>query len=307
MDIKTAIERCVSDLSLAPKTKEAYAYGLGRFAEYLHTKGVEITDDISRLNIDHFIYYYPWLNKYSKQTANLWGTASRTLLDWLVTAGILTLEYKDTIRYNSAKLKAHRRRQNRLPRWPKEDDVSKLLKAARLRDEDSPTKERDIALLEFFASTGCRNNEVVQLKVRDLDLKNRTTIVMGKGSKERRVWFSPAAAEAIRAYWAVRKSANSNDPVFSRHDRKIGKGKLAPMSTDTPRNIVKEIMILAGIERGKFSPHYFRHAFAIQALSKTGNLAVVQDLLGHDDPKSTRVYAKIRSEDLQREHRKIFG
>lgn len=68
-----------------------------------------------------------------------------------------------------------------------------------------------------------------------------------------------------------------------------------------------EDLSLAGIDPSKFSPHYFRHAFAIHILSETGNLALAQDLLGHSDPKSTRVYAKIRADDLQKAHKKIFG
>ena len=64
------------------------------------------------------------------------------------------------------------------------------------------------------------------------------------------------------------------------------------------------VMEIAGID--KFTPHYFRHAFAIRMLSETGNLALVQDLLGHADPAATRVYAKIYPEDLRDAHHKIF-
>jgi integrase/recombinase XerD len=220
----------------------------------------------------------------------------------------MELDYRATLRYADAKKQSHRRRERKLPRWPKDDDVDRLLEGVRLMECDSPPKERNTAILEFLASTGCRNNEIVQLKVRDVDLKKMTTIVNGKGSKERRVFFNKNTADAIRSYWTSRKSSNLNDPLFARHDKKAGyHTALKPMSTDTPRNVVKAVVSFVGIEKGKFSPHYFRHAFAIRVLSETGNLALTQDLLGHDDPASTRVYAKIRSEDLQKAHSKIFN
>lgn len=306
MDVKTAMERCIADLSRAEKTKATYKGGLVRFAEYLGTKGVKMDDDVSTLNIEHFIYFVPWLNRYAKQTAGVYISSADCLLRWLVTAKIIFLDYRDTIRYTGIIKDSRRRRQDRLPRWPGENDVSNLLKAVKLCEEKSPTKERNIAMLEFLASTGCRNNEMVQLKVKDLEMKTRSTIVNGKGSKERRVFFNEETAAAIYAYWEARKSCNPNEPVFARHDKKAGKKVLRHMSTDTPRNVVKEMMILAGIEKGKFSPHYFRHAFAMKALSATHDVALVQDLLGHKDPKSTRVYAKIRAEDLLKAYREIF-
>jgi site-specific recombinase XerD len=70
--------------------------------------------------------------------------------------------------------------------------------------------------------------------------------------------------------------------------------------------VVDSIAKLAGIDPAHWSPHYFRHAFAIEALRKTGNLATVQDLLGHSSPHSTRIYAKIYDEDLEAAYRDVF-
>jgi len=92
--------------------------------------------------------------------------------------------------------------------------------------------------------------------------------------------------------------------LFCRHDKGAGV-KAKPITTTTIRDIVKVISNIAGVK--PFSPHYFRHAFAIRMLQETGNLALVQDLLGHDDPGSTRVYAKIYQDDLKKNYRKVFG
>lgn len=308
MEIKKAISMCIDDLSLAPRTSRAYRTGLDRFVEYLHTQGIEDTDDINKLNVDHFIYFLPYLNRqYSKGTAGVYASAAKALLDWMVISNIIHPDYQDTIRIQKAMSRSHKRHEDKLPRFPNKTDVPKMLEAVRLYEEKSPIKERNIALLEFLASTGCRNNEVVQLNVGDLDLVNRTTVVTGKGSKERRVWFSQSAADAIKEYWKIRDFANSTDPVFCSHDKGSKGRKTKRITTMTSQRVVKEIAILAGIDPHKFSPHYFRHAFAIRVLSETGNLALVQDLMGHKNSNSTRVYAKIYSEDMQAAHREIFG
>ena len=88
------------------------------------------------------------------------------------------------------------------------------------------------------------------------------------------------------------------------HDTGIGK-KISHLTTASIRDIVNEVKMASGIEN--FSPHYFRHAFAIKALRETGNLALVQDFLGHASPSATRVYAKIYPDDLAAAHQKIFG
>jgi len=308
MDIQTAISKCLNDLSLAQNTVRNYTSGLRRFAEFLTEQNLPPTAPLENLTIENFIAFMPWLDKlYAKQTAHMYNTAAGAFLNFLVIEGALQIDYVDGIRYKLASLRSTRRRQEKLPRWPKKDDVSKMQKAVREYTEESPRKERNIALIEFLASSGCRISEIIALNIQDIDLMKCSAIVMGKGSKERRVFFSQAASDALRNYWSARKSGQATDPVFARHDRGAGHKRIKRMTTNTARNIVKNIAGIAGIDPTKFSPHYFRHAFAIRVLSETGNLALTQDLLGHTDPKSTRNYAKIEAEDLQKAHAAIFN
>lgn len=308
MNIQTAINRCVDDLGLSKSTSKAYNVGLNAFVEYLKTQGVETSQDVSDLKIEHFIYFLPYLNKrYKKQTSNLYGVASKALLDWLVLADIVHLNYQETVRYQSATKKSHRRREDKLPRWPQRDDVTKSLAAVRLYEDKSPRKERNIALIEFLASTGCRVSEITALNVQDIDLVTRSAVVTGKGSKERRVFLCQSAIDALMEYWKVRGSNMATEPIFCAHDKGVNGRDTERMTPTTARRIVKAVAMLAGIDPNKFSPHYFRHAFAIRVLSETGNIALVQDLMGHKDSNSTRVYAKIYPEDLQAAHQKIFG
>ena len=230
------------------------------------------------------------------------------LLDYLVIAGVLEVDYKQSIRLQKAIRTANTRHAAPLPRIPTEGYAERIVKAAHDSPLDSPQKERDIAIIEFLFSSGCRNNEVTRLSVEDLDLDNRQALVTGKGGKQRFVFFSPEAAEAIRAYWRVRGFAGPSDPVFSRHDKGgARKHKRDHITTATIRNVVKDVANLAGVPIGQWSPHYFRHQYAETMLNRTGRIELVQDLLGHNSIDSTRRYAKIRPGELRIAHHEVFG
>jgi site-specific recombinase XerD len=307
MDIKKALQECMLDAegSRAEHTARAYKYALRLFQEYLEENKVKTSDPISSITLTHFIRYPGWLARqdYSKRTISLYVSGANFFLEWLVIQGILEPSYSETIRLKAATKSASSMREYPLPRWPKRGDVDKMLEAVHQLNESSPRLERDIALIEVLACTGCRANEVAQLSVRDINLIERSAIVTGKGKKQRYVFFNKSAIEALKAYWVARGYSAKDDPVFARHDKGAGKKHLK-ITTRTIQKVVNDVLMLAGID--KFSPHYFRHGFAIKTLNETDNLAMVQDLLGHASPHSTRVYAKIYPEDLQRMHRKVF-
>jgi integrase/recombinase XerD len=308
MKINEAIQECLADLCLADNTEKSYRNGLRVFLEFLMHNNLQPGDSVDLLDINHFIQFLPWLNNnYSKPTASVYATASKALMNYLVIMEHISLSYLDTLRYQKSYLRSHRRHEDRLPRFPQKDDVENMILAVQGQLEIAPRKERNIALIEFLACSGCRISEAIALNVGDIDLNNCSSIVKGKGSKERRIFLSQDSVQALSKYWSARKSKLPSDPVFARHDRGAGKDQIKRMTATTARNIVKKVATLAGIDPSKFSPHYFRHAFAMRVLSETGNLALAQDLLGHADPKSTRVYAKIRADDLQRAHKEIFG
>ena len=129
----------------------------------------------------------------------------------------------------------------------------------------------------------------------------------GKGGKERYVFFTRQTSDALQGYWSARGFSGKKDPAFSRHDKgsslKTGSAK-NHLSTATIRNVVKGCAVLAGLDH--FTPHWFRHAFAIKMLKDTGNLAMVQDLLGHASPTTTRIYAQVSEQTKQKLHRQVF-
>lgn len=310
MDIETSLIGFLDDLSIKKsiKTHITYASGINVFREYLY-QAVKLlpASPISDLEMNQVIGFVSYLGRqgYAKSTTGVYMASVRAYVEYMIIDGLMEPTYQETLRFQKAFKELRSRRESKLPRFPKRGDVQRMRDAAKLLPNASPRKERNIAIIEWLASTGCRIDEMSKLDINKIDMQDRSAVVTGKGSKERIVYFSSETADALIHYWTARKDSNPNSPVFRRHDRGAG-NKIKRMGTETIWNVVKDVMKIAGIEPKKFSPHYFRHDFAINMLKETGNLALVQDLLGHANPQSTRVYAKIRPEDLRDAHRKVY-
>lgn len=310
MKIRMLIKNTVKDVSerLSANTARVYKNGLDQFLEHLQVQGLSPDDDESKLTPDHFITYPTFLSNkdYTKQSIGVYLSSATALLNFLIIRGKFDFSYRADLRWKRAVAAARKKHEFRIPRFPDDETVSKILEAADLIDSKTPIKERNKAIVYMLATSGCRNAELISLRIADIDLRSCTAIVTGKGAKERQVFFSPDSIDYLKAYWKARKSCHQRDPAFARHDHLVGP-ELQPISTSTVRNVVDNFCKIAGIDCLEFSPHYFRHAFAIRMLAETSNLALVQDYLGHSDPKATRVYAKINQEQLVKTHQRIFG
>ena len=311
MNIQQAIDKCVlmAHTDRSPNTAKAYKNGIDKFGESLERKGLTTADNVGTITLEQFIEFPAWLssNKYSKQTLRVYTSGAKFFLEWLVIGGYIEPpDYKQSLRYQMAYRTVVRKHDSRFIRFPQRGEAEKMLAAVLVMEKKAPMLERDIAIIHFLYYTGCRNNEVAQLDITDIDMNDLSAVVVGKGNKERRVYFSQDVADKLRRYWELRGHSNPQEPVFCRHDRGVGK-KIKRLTTTSIRNIVDDVCMVAGIDKGQFTPHYFRHAFAIKMLRETKNLSLLQDLLGHASPASTRVYAKIYPDDLKKAHQEAFS
>ncbi len=315
MKMTEAFDLC-GDAAIATRsanTARAYKNALNIFAQFLESQKTSLTEPVENLTMEHFIRFPAWLalQGYSKKTIGVYIAGAKFLLDWLVINGTIQPNYSETLRYEMAVKQINRKRETRLPRTPEKGAIEKIITTLENIEIPDDTRERlitlrNISIIWFLITTGCRNNEIVKLKIKDLDLTGRKALVIGKGNKERRVFFNDIAAESIEKYWTERGFREKTHPVFARHDKGAG-NRIKNLTTRSVQNIVDDIITLAGLEKGTFTPHYFRHAFAIKMLHETHDLALVQDLLGHASPASTRVYAKIYPDELEKAHREVWN
>lgn len=164
-----------------------------------------------------------------------------------------------------------------------------------VRDGCRGYKEK--ALVEFLVSSGCRVSEVAGLRVDDIDWRDRKCKVIGKGNKERTVYFSVRAKLMLQLYIAERRGGEA---LFA--------SSRAPYEPLTDRGIEKMISKLGkriGMERLLY-PHLMRHTFASHALNCGMELTIIQHLLGHSDPKTTLIYAEIDPIRVQYEYNRMI-
>lgn len=167
------------------------------------------------------------------------------------------------------------------------------------RARNSCNTLRERAIFETLYSTGARVSEIEKLNRDDIDFKNRCAIVVGKGNKERYVFFSAKALVAVEDYLKTRTDENLALFVCSRapHNR-LKKGSIEAE--------IKKIGERSGIERNLF-PHLLRHTFATNLLYHGAKLDEVSEMLGHRSVETTKIYAKTSKEEMINSHRKYVA
>jgi integrase len=174
-----------------------------------------------------------------------------------------------------------------------EDELQRMLNAARLDNY------RDYVMLAVMAGCGLREAEVVGLKLSDFQDAGGDVVllrVLGKGDKIRNVPISPDLWRLIQNYVLLSgRSLNSHidarKPLLS---SRVGKDK--PLTTRSVQNIVKKYVRSAGITK-PISPHSIRHTVGTNMAVNEAPLLVIQQFLGHSDPKTTMRYIR-RADEL---------
>jgi integrase/recombinase XerD len=186
------------------------------------------------------------------------------------------------------------RQPRRLPRTLSQAEVETLLDAARARE--GPEGVRLVALLEMLYAAGLRVSELVGLPLSTLPREGRFLIVRGKGNKERLVPLGTCAADAVRAYLAVRAHfLPAGRPSPWLFPSRSSQGHLTRQRF---AQMLKDVALEAGIDPLKVSPHVLRHAFASHLLANGASLRAVQRMLGHADISTTQIYTHVQTERL---------
>jgi site-specific recombinase XerD len=184
-------------------------------------------------------------------------------------------------------------------REPKAIGLQNFLKLLATTESGSVADLRDRAILLFLADTGCRVGGLCGLRVQDLDLGAGLAVITEKGDKARLVPFNPPAAEALRAWLAVRPE-DQGPWVFVSVSTNVRGG----LTTSGVIQMLKRRAKKADVT-GAVNPHAFRHFFAREFLMNGGDLATLADLLGHSSVEVTKAsYAIFTVQELKEKHRR---
>ena len=174
-----------------------------------------------------------------------------------------------------------------LPRYLTLDQSAALLQAVSGQNE-----KRDYAILMLFLNCGIRRSELVGLNLTDV-YEDRIRVV-GKGNKERFVYFGSACRKAIDAYLEERKQIELSDnrALFGSRDKNR-------ISVTAVHRLVKKALLQAGLDSTQFSAHKLRHTAATMMLSGGVDVKTVQEVLGHENLNTTQIYTHIESTELK--------
>lgn len=150
---------------------------------------------------------------------------------------------------------------------------------------DACATNREHAMVEFFFATGCRVREVYQLNREDINWHSNSTLVHGKGSKDREVYFGARAAIWLKRYLESRK--DDHPALFVTAKGEPRRWEVHEM--ERAFRIIGERCNLAK----RMTPHIMRHTFATLILNNGAPLHTVQNLLGHDKPSTTLLYTSV--------------
>lgn len=174
-----------------------------------------------------------------------------------------------------------------LPKYLTIEQSSALLRAV-----SGPNQKRDYAILVLFLNCGIRRSELVGLNISDV-YEDRIRVV-GKGNKERFVYFGSSCRKAIDAYLPERhkKVLTDNRALFGSRDGNR-------ISVTAVHRLVKKHMLAAGLDASQFSAHKLRHTAATMMLSGGVDVKTVQEVLGHENLNTTQIYTHIENTELK--------
>ena len=276
------IERFVSHLAherrMSAHTAAAYRHDLMSLADFGKRRNLSEWQALDNLQLRTFAaaLHGAGLGPRSIQRRL---SAARTFYGFLMREGHCTVNPALEVRAPKPK--------KRLPATLDADQMGRLLAF----QVDDSLSARDKAIMELFYSSGLRLTELVSLSLTDLDLKDRTARVLGKGHKTRIVPVGSKCAVALNK-WLKERAAWAKPGVNALFVGRSGR----PLS-------VRAVQLRVGAWGRRqgigihVHPHMFRHSFATHLLESSGDLRGVQELLGHADIGTTQIYTHL---DFQR-------
>lgn len=248
---------------------------------------IDITDvDIDFLKQTRLeeLYSYQSFSPEYIETRNALSAASRCRRTSSVKSFFAYLTTKRHLLSNNVTLELDMpKRKASLPRYLEEEECERLLSAC-----EGPYMYRDYCILMIFMSCGIRISELVSLNLTDVYADHLR--VLGKGNKERVVFFAEGCREAIDDYLAVRDNGKIKEEdqnalfISSRNSRITVRGV---------EMMVDKKLKMAGLDSSRFSPHKLRHTAATLMLKNGVDTRALQEVLGHSNLNTTQIYTHL--------------
>ena len=283
-DILLFIDYIKFERRLSQNTCSSYMNDLDKYYIYLHQKGITDTSYITQNNIDDYLKFLKDNNTSSTTIARKLTTI-KNFHSFLYQRDLISEDVSNSI--ERPKLR------KTLPKVLTIEEVDKLLDV----DTNTVFDYRDKAMLELMYATGLRVSELLSLTLNDIDLQNCIVRCMGKGKKERMIPIGEYVLDSMNNYLERRPKLylmKRDEHLFLNNH---GKG----LSRSSFFKMIKKKLKICNIHVD-VSPHTLRHSFATHMLEHGSDLRVVQELLGHSDISTTRIYTHISNQKVRKDY-----
>lgn len=257
-------------------TITSYEEDLEFFKKYLEE------NKINFLKVDYAIIrkFYNYMDNlgFSKSTISRKVSSLRSFYKYLAR--------NNYISYNPFSLTKGPKKDKLLPKFLYYNELEELFNVCKL---DNLYGIRDRLILEMLYATGMRVGELESVKINDINFYDNSIKILGKGNKERIVYFGEYAREILDLYLSKRKD-RCKYLFINNHGNKLTSRGIS--------YILNKIIDKTSLNT-KISPHMIRHTFATHMLNEGCDLLTVQELLGHESLRATQVYTHITNDRLK--------
>lgn len=202
------------------------------------------------------------------------------------------LAREDIIKENHFNKIQNPKRELYLPKFLKDEELDKIFSVC---NSNNPTEERDTLIIELLYATGVRVSELVNIKIKDINRKEKLIKVLGKGNKERMVIYNNHTKKALDTYlkdgYNYFNKKSSEYLILNKNGNKLSERYI--------REIINKKVSQASLDI-KISPHTLRHTFATDILENGADLMTVKELLGHESLNTTSIYTHITNEQIKK-------
>ena len=262
-------------------TEKNYELDLFKYFEYSDKNNLNYLT-VKYKDVSNFTLFLAKQN-YKSTTINRIDSSIRSFYNYL--------ELEEKINGNPFKAASNLKVPKRLPNYFKYDEYLTMISVI---DKDD-YEYRNRLILEMLFATGLRVSELSNIKIKNIDFSEREIKIMGKGSKERFVFYNKECAIVLDSYLKECRSkllnGKDSEYLFINH--------LGDKLTDRGIRLIIDKIVKKSCIKSKVSPHTFRHTFATMLLNEGCNIKSVQELLGHSSLGTTGIYTHLTNDEVR--------
>lgn len=275
------LEYLLKELNYSDNTIISYQKDITNYLNYLKKNNLNYKNIDSNI-VRNYLKYLDYA-KLKNSTIARRISALRTFYNYLLSQNIVSINLFNSIRNPKIEKK--------LPNYLSYEELAKILDNI---DTSTLTGLRNRLLIELFYATGCRVSEMINIKIKDINLTNNSIRIMGKGSKERIVYFGDYAREYLDKYLAK----IDFEYLFTHNNDKLSIHDIEYIIKDLVKNLSLKTHV---------TPHTLRHTFATHLLNNGADIKTVQELLGHSSLNTTGIYTHVSNERIKDVYHKTFN